>query len=460
MPALLRPLSLIAAALLVACSASPEPQTKVKADAGVSDDAGAPTNEEPGAESNDELCSNGTDDDDNEYADCDDFWCRDSVAVTVCGALENTDELCSNGVDDVETPLGKPKSDGLVDCADPDCLKNPAVGVCPPLAWELGAASCSDGKDNDGDELIDCADPDCLHAGASDCALGSKKRVLFDNAHRQRAGSADWIVDSTGRHPWPSVPAAERDWAGALSAFGKDLMAGRFVVETLPPGSRFAFGDGSAQDLANYSVLVVVEPSSEITPAEASAILGFVRAGGGLLLVADHAESDRDGNGWDSVRAFNEMFRAAGEGNLEANPFGFSVAPVGYSESGRIEGLNGRVASAIEASSSEHPVLKGAHGEVTRVGMNKGGLFAIHDATKAKTLLHAMPLGTAGYEQGSPYVVAAEVGKGRVVAIGDSSIFNDGTDSHGIADSSLDSWHHAQQHNASLVLNAVEWLAR
>lgn len=453
-----RPLILAATALLLACSSDPEPRPLP--DAGLSGDAGAPATAEPGAESSDELCSNGVDDDESGYLDCDDFWCRDSVTVTVCDALENTAELCSNGVDDVESPLGKPRYDGLVDCADPDCLKNPALSVCPPLTWELGAANCSDGSDNDGDGLVDCADPDCLHAGASDCALGSKKRVLFDDAHRQRAGSADWIVDSAGRHPWPSVPASESDWSGALSAFGKDLADGRFVVETLPPGSRFAFGDGSTQDLARYSVLVVPEPSSEITAAEAAAVLGFVRSGGGLLLIADHAESDRDGNGWDSVRALNELFRAAGDGKLEANPFGFSVAPIGYSESGRIEGFNGRVASTLESSSSEHPVLKGAHGDVTRVGMNKGGLFAIHDAAKAKVLLHAMPLGTAGYEQGSPYVVAAEVDEGRVVAIGDSSILNDGTDSHGLTDSSLDSWHHPQQQNAALALNAVEWLAR
>jgi hypothetical protein len=458
---LLRPL-LVACLLLTACPDSAKTPAAIDAgsvdagepDAGTEIGRGFPA--QPGAESTDALCSNGIDDDQNGYADCDDLWCRDSVTVTVCGALENTAAACTDGIDNPEAPsaAGTPRTDGLIDCADPDCAKNPLLDVCPPLAFELGAA-CGDGQDNDGDGLVDCADPDCLHAKASDCALNEKKRVLFDAAHRELAGSADWVVDTAGRHPFPSRPANERDWAGELSSFGKDLLdSGRFVVETLPPGDRLSFGEQRAQDLSSYSVLVIPEPSAALEDAEAKAVVDFVLAGGGLLMIADHFDSDRDGNGWDSVQVFNDMLQKAG-----SNPFGFTVAEISYQQSGAIERLNNHVASTIDAAQASHPVLNGPHGQVSRVGMNKGGLFTLNGAP-AVALMHAVPLGTAGYENGSPYVVASEPGSGRVVAVGDSSILNDGTDSHGYVDARYDSWHDATQQNATLILNAVQWLAR
>src|SRR5207237_538458 len=57
-----------------------------------------------GAEATAALCSNGIDDDGNGYTDCDDSWCRQTVELTVCDALENTDKLCSDKVDNVESP--------------------------------------------------------------------------------------------------------------------------------------------------------------------------------------------------------------------------------------------------------------------------------------------------------------------------------------------------------------------
>ncbi len=451
----------------------------VGADAGT-DDAGQeppPSTVYPGwtiedGESTDEACKNNKDDDGSGYLDCADYWCLDTVTVQVCSALENTDALCSDGTDNSEKPHGKSYFDGLADCADPDCLKNPRVTVCAhlnPLKWET-AATCASGEDSDKDGLSGCEDPDCWTA-ENGCPLNGRVRVLFDDAHRERAGSADWVVDSSGRLPWPSVPKRETDWSGNLSAFGKALFdTGRFTIETLPSFSRLTYGDDSSpQDLKNYGVLVIPEPSARMSEAESRAVVAFVRAGGGLLMVADHLESDRDGNGWDSVQVFNDMLMAAvssgdasqGAGEESApNPFGFNVAPIGYSESGRLEQINRKMASTIPDGAASHPVLSGPHGNVTKVGMFKGGLFSILDGTKAKALIHAVPLNTAGYEEGSPFVVAAEVGQGRVVAVGDSAILNDGTDSHGQSDPSFDSWNSTSAQNSILFLNAAEWLAK
>lgn len=417
----------------------------------------------PGTESTDELCANGLDDDDSGYQDCDDFWCSGTATVQVCGTLENTDALCSDGIDNDESPTGKRYTDGLVDCDDPDCYKNPRVTVCADrqaLRWET-AAACSAGLDSDEDGLAGCLDPDCWVAGTG-CALDGKVRVLFDNAHRQRAGNGDWVVDISGRLPWPSVPAAESDWSGALSSMGKALFdTGRYTVETLTPHEALSFGSAAAQDLKNYGVLVIVEPSVDFSAAEARAVVDFVAAGGGLLMVADHFESDRDGNGWDSVQAFNDLLaRAAEGGDLAKNPFGFSVAEVGYEASKAIDRMNGSKTEIIAEGAADHPVLAGAHGQVRRVGMYAGGLFTIHDAQKARALVHALPIGTAGHEAGSPYVVVSEPGTGRVVAIGDSAILNDGTDSHGRRDARSDAWNKSDEQNAALVLNAIEWLAK
>jgi hypothetical protein len=422
-----------------------------------------------GAEASNALCANGRDDDQNGYADCDDNWCRDSVAVTACGALENTAAACADGMDNPETPAGpsRPQSDGLVDCADPDCAKSPTlVGVCPVLRFETGDAACRNGADDDGDGAADCDDVDCLHAGTTVCGVSHpRRRVLFDDAHRERAGSADWVVDTMAPHPHPSMPRAETDWAGELSSFGMELLqTGHFTVETLPASNgRLTFRDASnPQDLAQYAALVLPEPSAPLAADEAAALVAFVRAGGGVLFVVDHADSDRDGNGWDSVRVVNDVFQRAGGGDLAGNPFGFSVAAVSYDASGAIERSNAGVATTVPAAAGTHPVIAGPSGTVSRLGMHRGGLFTVASGPAGAgvaVLVHALPLGSAGYESGSPYVVAATLGAGRVVAVGDSAILNDGTDSHGIRDPSFDAWHAGAEHNRALFLNAIEWLA-
>lgn len=480
--------SLLAILSLAACGGSSDGDDDPGTDAGTALDGGTPDGGEPvdsgvpqppepapagwfldDAESTDEMCSNQKDDFSTGHMDCDNTWCTNTVAVQVCASLENTDELCSDGKDNPERPVGTSYYDGLVDCADPDCLKNPRITVCAhlhPLMWET-PESCAAGRDDDSDGLAGCADPDCWTAqavAAAGCDVQGRKRVLFDNAHHQRAGNGDWVVDTSGRLPWPSVPQKEDDWSGAMSSFGKSLFdTGRFTVETLRPSSRFGYGDGSEQDLKNYDVLVVPEPSSRFTPEESKAVVDFVRNGGGLLMVADHSESDRDGNGWDSVQVFNDMLQTATAGGGEeastASPFGFHVDSIGYSESGRLDKLNGNVAATLSEGASEHPVMNGPHGTVAKAGMFKGGLFVIEDGETARPLIHAVPLGTEGYAEGSPFVVAANPGKGRVVAVGDSAILNDGTDSHGYVKKSYDSWNDAGTQNAALFLNAVEWLS-
>ncbi|NCG18876.1 MAG: hypothetical protein GWP91_07685, partial [Rhodobacterales bacterium] len=71
------------------------------------------------------------------------------------GCLED----CDDGIDN--------DLDGPIDCADTDCIGDPACGATETL--------CDDGLDNDGDGPIDCADTDCLadpSCLAEDCFNG------------------------------------------------------------------------------------------------------------------------------------------------------------------------------------------------------------------------------------------------------------------------------------------------
>ena len=412
----------------------------------------------PDSESTDAQCSNGLNDfhtqnkdgSEAKFFDCANNQCNHSPQVQVCHATENSDAACSDGLDN-QNGSGlhgyfKEKYNGLVDCADPSCFKNWRVTVCKEEAprWELGA-DCEDGKDNDGDGLKDCEDPDCLHAGSSKCDLGTRKRILFDNAHHQLAGGVDWIIDITGRHPWPSMPKAESEWHGSLSSWALDLMkTGDYIVETLPADRTLTWKDDkNAQDLSQYQILVIAEPSSKITDNEAKAVFNFVQNGGSLLMVANHEGADRDANGYDSVRAFNEMIAAMpGAKSKEDNPFGFYVLPGAFSNNSKTKPAEG----------AEPTIIENRAGKIQSTGMYGAAGFQIVNAELAKAFLTEM-------NSSEIFALTAIVGKGRIVAIGDSAILGDGTNFLGLKLTAENGYVDTKLDNRILFLNAIDWLA-
>ena len=102
-------------------------------------------------------------------------------------------EICDDGADN--------DADGLIDCADPDCI---GVGLCGP---EI----CDDGFDNDGDGLLDCFDPDCF--GTPSCpAATNDECVGAVDIPIAGAGIYTAFMDSTtaslGADPLPGITCA------------------------------------------------------------------------------------------------------------------------------------------------------------------------------------------------------------------------------------------------------------
>ena len=93
-----------------------------------------------------EICDDGIDNDTDGLLDCADFDCVGNPSCLV--------EICDNLVDD--------DADGTIDCADSDC-----IGTFP----SCGAEICDDAFDNDGNGLVDCLDEAGCQADAACCPV-------------------------------------------------------------------------------------------------------------------------------------------------------------------------------------------------------------------------------------------------------------------------------------------------
>ncbi|MFD0330231.1 hypothetical protein ACFQZC_23640 [Streptacidiphilus monticola] len=142
-----------------------------------------------------------------------------------------------------------------------------------------------------------------LAAPAPQAHAATLHRVLFDNAHAETAGNADWIISTSQPDPLAqnANPSTETDWTGALSSWGVALQrTGGYSLKTLPSGNAFSYGTSASLDLKNFDTVVIDEPNTVFTTAEKTALMNFVKNGGGLFLISDHTGSDRNNDGWDS----------------------------------------------------------------------------------------------------------------------------------------------------------------
>lgn len=231
--------------------------------------------------------------------------------------------------------------------------------------------------------------------------------ILYDDTHGQTAGNADWI---------PS--GAYSDMIDMLTQNGNviDSLSNVSGTKTFTP-----------EVLSKYDALIIAEPNNPYKKEEINNIINFIKMGGGAFVIGDHGHADRNHNGWDAVRALNTFCPS----------FGFKFKGDFLYEAP----LAGKI-------NSSHPVMFG----VKAVGVWAGSTFDILNSADAS----ATGLIYSRWKK-APYIVAATYGKGRVVAIGDSSPFDDGTGSGG-KNKLHDSYDSFMYSHPQLAYNAVSWV--
>ncbi|MFP5040127.1 T9SS type A sorting domain-containing protein [Parasediminibacterium sp. JCM 36343] len=294
-------------------------------------------------------------------------------------------------------------------------------------------------------------------------------KILFDATKAESAGNtADWVIDADlhninwspgpktgGTHSNPQripTPAQstitastpETYWTGALSSWGIDCVNKGYTVETLPYTGKITYGDATnVQDLSNYTVFAVCEPNIQFTVAEKTAMMEFIKNGGGLFMISDHAGADRNSDGWDARAIWDDFIK---NNSLQANPFGI------YFDSASFSGTFSNLA-ALPANDT---LLHGPMGNVTTVKWSSGTSLTISPSANQTVKAVIYKSGTSG--NSNVLCAYARYGKGRVVAIGDSSPFDDGT---GNPSSTLYTGYtgDVSGNHQRLIMNATIWLA-
>ena len=301
-------------------------------------------------------------------------------------------------------------------------------------------------------------------------SIMAQQKVLFDATKAETAGNADWVIDADQfnlsyrngvpvagsgtesnpqRFPTPSQKEITNAtpgtyWTGGISSWGVDMVKKGFEVETLPYDGKITYGNANnPQDLSHYAVFVVDEPNIRFSDAEKTAILQFVYHGGGLFMISDHDRSDRNGDGIDSPSVWNDLMD---NNSMQKDPFGFSFDLLKFDDK-----------STNVRNLPDNPVLNGPMGKVTELQFFAGTSMTLHptDNSSVEGLIY-----TTGSSFGNKNVmfVTAVFGKGRIVAMGDSSPADDGSGDRN--DRLYDGWiKDANGNHERLIMNASLWLA-
>ncbi len=292
--------------------------------------------------------------------------------------------------------------------------------------------------------------------------VGNKLKILFDASKAEMCGNADWVIDADKhdigftksgsamegkgtesdpqRLPTPAQENINNEtpedyWTGALSGWGIDCVKEGFYVETLPVRGRISYGDTTnPQDLTHYKIYIVDEPNIKFEDQEKTAILKFVESGGGLFMISDHEGSDRNHDKYDSPDIWNDLNTG-------------KTFPVEFDLVRKISQTSDHF--AIES----HPVLDGKYGRPKKIRISDGtsmhlgeGATALCVTKQSKDKNHGVLVAVCSY------------GKGRVVALGDSSPADDGT---GDINDKLFKGYFLEVNgdHRRLLMNAVIWLA-
>ncbi|HOO75905.1 MAG TPA: DNA-binding protein, partial [Tepiditoga sp.] len=194
--------------------------------------------------------------------------------------------------------------------------------------------------------------------------------VIFDESHGQTAGNADWTI-STGFS----------DMGDQLASMGKGVYSEKAEI---------------SKDVLNmFNVLVIPEPNKPFTKEEEKIITDFVKNGGKLFLIGDHGGADRNGNGWDAVKIFNNF---VGE-------FGFTFA-----------------GDDLEEAPLENIYKHDITDNIKEIGVWNGSSFLLKKDNIEVLIAD---------KENKPFLILTDYYNGKIIAIGDSSPFDDGTGTSG-----------------------------
>lgn len=283
-------------------------------------------------------------------------------------------------------------------------------------------------------------------------AAFSQIKVLFDDTKAEQASNADWVISNTTSPVKVPTPAQsgitsstpETYWDGALSAWGVDCVKQGYYVETLPPGSTITYGTTGTQDLSKYNVFVVCEPNSLFSTSEKTALMNFVKNGGGLFVISDHNGSDRNSDGKDSPAIWNDFMTNNG---VVSNPFGISFDLVSISQT-----------TTNVATVSNDSILHGKMGTVTQAMWSAGTTITLDKTANSTVQGFIYKTGSSTTGTTNVMFATAKYGNGKVAAIGDSSPCDDGTGASGESLYNGYTGDVGQEHRY-LLMNATIWLA-
>jgi hypothetical protein len=245
-----------------------------------------------------------------------------------------------------------------------------------------------------------------------------------------------------------NATTSETYWAGGLSHWAIDCVNRGYKVETLPYNGTISYGNTSnLYDLSNYKVFIVCEPNILFTSSEKTAILNFIRAGGSLFMISNHDVSDRNNDGYDSPHIWNDLMQNNSTGNN--NPFGIIYDYVNI--------ITNPASTYIGPLAVNDSLINGPFGKVTRLKYSAGATMNLspsNNSTVRAIFYSQLP------SSGNNNVMAAysRYGNGRVVALGDSSPFDDGT---GDPNDNLFNGYtgDAPPDHRNLIMNSTIWLA-
>ncbi|MBW0766895.1 MULTISPECIES: DNA-binding protein [Mammaliicoccus] len=287
-----------------------------------------------------------------------------------------------------------------------------------------------------------------------------KGKVLFDSAHGQTAGSADWVID------------------GGFSDFADALTKENYEVTDLGYNQLLDY-----KTMQDYQLVVIPEANNPLKKSEQDAIEKYVKSGGSILMISDHYNADRNFNRFDSSEVMNGYRRGAFDNptkgmspeesasekmkGVESRDFLNEVFGLRF----RYNALGNVKVDDIASSEESFNITNG----IKAVSMHAGSTIAITDPNKAKGIAFVPQLSkhdkwnnavdegiyNGGGKNEGPYIAISKVEKGKGAFIGDSSMVEDKTpkykrEDNGENKKTYDGF--KEEDNKKMVMQIVEWL--